>query len=199
MTSREKYVYKHEATKPVHCTHKGSCMIRMQNWGALTYPSEGPVLAGHLNEVSDSGLIQTNRGGLVSFPGSLATSCPCCSGNGPGWHRPRISTQSTHCCLCGKAITLTPSFPSLRARSLWQEKRLWHLERCLYVWLCVGAAVRAARSGWWDAGKSTPPLHPLRITAVYVDMGGFMQIVYLLNGQTQPLPQLDCIIWPKTR
>lgn len=126
-----------------------------------------------------------------------------CSGNGPGWHRPCISTQSTHCCLCGKAIALTPSFPSLCARSLWQEKRLWHLERCLYVWLCVGAAVQAW-SGWWDAGKSTccpsnsqlpPPsihpstpkreaLFPLRIAAVYVEMGVLMQIMYWQRRST---------------
>lgn len=40
--------------------------------------SEGPVLSGQFNEVSDSGLIQTNRGGLVSSqdPGPLPVPLP---------------------------------------------------------------------------------------------------------------------------
>lgn len=89
----------------------------MNTWMKIQKPrssrSEGPALAGHLNGVSDSCLIRTNRGGLVSPQDPGATSCPSALGLGQGDTVHASLTQSTHCCLCGNAIPLTTPLPSL--------------------------------------------------------------------------------------
>lgn len=101
------------------------------------------------------------------LPGSLATSCPSALGRGQG------DTGHTHLPLNPPTVASAEKQSLSLRRShrsthlLWQEKHLWHLESSLYVWLCVGAAVRAW-SGWRDAGKSSmssplslPPPDPL--------------------------------------
>lgn len=71
-------------------------IIRTRDCSALTYQSpssslsEGPVVvSGHLNGVSDSGLIETNRGGFVSSQDPQPLPVPLL------WEQARV-TQAVH-------------------------------------------------------------------------------------------------------
>lgn len=106
------------------------------------------MLAPHLNEVSDSGLIQRHRGGLVFSQDPWPLPVPLFWEEARVTQATRISAQSTHCCLGGKSHQ-----PRSRRTFLVTGKAsLACRKSCLYVWLCVGAAARVG-SGGRDAGK----------------------------------------------
>lgn len=185
----------HEATESVHLTHQLNDKDAEVKRSDKSIPAPRQIslclLAIWMKDLIVVWYRQTEEG--LYPPGIPGHFLSLCSGNGPGWHRPRIFSQSTHCCSpCGKAIALTGSFPSLRGPCLWQEKAsLAFREMLLCVALCrrsCAGLVRMMRC--WE---EHPPkfkheaLHPLRISAVSVDMGLSMQILYLQRW----LPFLD--------
>lgn len=153
------------------------------------------MLADYLNEVSDSGLIQTNRGGLVSSQDPLPLPVPLL------WERARV-TQATH------LHSIHPLLP------LWKSDHshtLIPIAMCTFLVtgkaslafrkmpLCVALCRRSCASPvrmmrCWEERMLLSlliiceALRPLRITALYVDMGAFMHIVLLQRRMTPSDP-----------
>lgn len=149
------------------------------------------MLAGRLNEVSDSGLIQTNRGGFVSSQDRWPLPAPVL------WELARV-TQATHLLSIHPLLplwksdhshTLIPIAPF--AFLVTGKASLAFKKMPLCVALCrrsCASPVRLMRC-WEERTLLSPPskreaVHPLRITATYVDMGVFTQIVFRQGAQT---------------
>ncbi len=144
------------------------------------------MLAGHLNEVSDSGLMQTNRGGLVSSQDPWPLPVPLL------WERARV-TQATH---LHSIHPLLPVWKSDRSHTLIPialhtflvtgKASLAFRKMPLCVALCRRSCVSPVRMmRCWEERMLLSPLlkreavHRLRITAVCVGREVFMQIVFL--------------------
>lgn len=138
------------------------------------------------------------------LPGSLATSCPSALGRGQG------DTGHTHLPLNPPTVASAEKQSLSLRRShrsthlLWQEKHLWHLESSLYVWLCVGAAVRAW-SGWRDAGKSSmssplsppsPPRSPFKLFILWESLLYMFTWKFACRSCTR-IEDGDLLIWPQ--
>lgn len=126
-------LFKHEATKPQRCW-----MIRMHKWNCLTCPCQRALCS---QAIWMKYLIVVWCGrteeGLCPPRIPLATSCPSALGTSQGDTGHASPLNPPTVALCGKAIALTPSFPSLRAHFLVTGKAsLAFRETPLCVALC---------------------------------------------------------------